>query len=259
MRAKVRIFYLCALMEDLQRIWTDHYTVNWYDADPGNRAGMVSICKFLQESAWNHANHLGCGYRTAGEVNQAWVIVRLLVKMERFPAWEERITVRTWPRGMDGLLAVRDFEILDVHGKKIGGASSHWLVIDSVTRKPQPAVIVKDIVPLATGEPATDEQPEKIHIHDALPYHHTEKARFGDIDMYQHVNNTRYVEWSLNLFPEEHLRSRQLTMMLIEFLAECRLGDEINLFCDAGANPSFARGVRQEDDKIVFRAKFRWS
>lgn len=245
-------------MEDLQRIWTDHYTVNWYDADAVSKASMISICKYLQESAWNHANHLGFGYRTANEVNQVWVIVRLLVKMERYPSWGEKITVKTWPRGMEGLLALRDFEILDHQGVRIGAASSQWFIIDSLTRKPKPSIIVRDIIPLAAGEPILDEQPEKIHIHDAMPFHNTAKTRYGDIDMYQHVNNTRYVEWSLNLFSEGQHRNRHLSMMLIEFLAESRLGDEINLFSDTETNPAFVRGVRQEDDKTIFRAKFRW-
>lgn len=246
-------------MEDLQRIWTDQYIVNWYDADAGSKAGMTSICKYLQESAWNHASHLGFGYRTGSEVNHVWVIVRLLVKMERYPSWGEPITVKTWPRGMDGLLALRDFEILDAAGIRIGAASSQWFIIDAVTRKPQPSVIVRDIIPLSAGEPILDEQPEKIHIHDAMPFHYTVKSRYGDIDMYQHVNNTRYVEWSLNLFSEEQHRTRHLSMMQIEFLAESRLGDEINLFSDTAASPAFVRGVRQEDDKTIFRAKLRWA
>lgn len=246
-------------MDDHQLTWTDTYTVNWYDADSGHKAGMVSICKYLQESAWNHANHFGFGYRTASEVNQVWVIVRLLVKMERYPAWEDRITVRTWPRGMEGLLALRDFEILDAAGLRIGAAASQWFIIDSVTRKPQPGIIVRDIMPLVSGETALDEQPEKIHIHDPLPFQYTVKGRYSDIDMYQHINNTRYVEWSLNLFPEEMHRTRHLSMMSIEFLAESRLGDEIQLFSDTGTNPAFVRGFRPEDDKTVFRAKFRWS
>jgi medium-chain acyl-[acyl-carrier-protein] hydrolase len=245
-------------MEDLQRIWTDRYTVNWYDADATNKAGIVTICKYLQESAWNHANHLGCGYRTANEVNQVWVIMRLLVKMERFPAWGQSVTVHTWPRGMEGLLAIRDFEILDEDGVRMGGASSQWLILDTLTRKPQPAVIARDIVPLASGEPATDEQPEKIHIHDPLPFQYAVKARYSDIDIYQHVNNTRYLEWAINLFPPEHLKQHHLPMMLIEFLTEAHAGDDINLFADTQANPSFVRGVRQEDDKTIFRAKFRW-
>lgn len=245
-------------MEELQRIWTDHYTVTWYDADASNRAGVVTICKFLQESAWNHANHLGFGYRTANEVNEVWVLVRLLVKMDRYPNWGETATVKTWPRGMEGLLALRDFEILDAQGIRIGAATSQWFIIDSETRKPKPSVIVRDILPLATGKAILDENPEKIHIHDPLPFQYTVKARYGDIDMYQHVNNTRYLQWALNLFPEEQLRTRHLSMMMIEFLAESKLGDEINLFCDPQTNPTFARGVRQEDDKTIFRVKLRW-
>jgi medium-chain acyl-[acyl-carrier-protein] hydrolase len=246
-------------MSDHLSIWTDHYTVNWYDADPGNKATLTALCNYLQESAWRHANHLGFGYRTATKINQAWVIIRLLLKMDRYPSWQETITVRTWPRGVDGLFAIRDFEILDAEGNRLGGASSQWFIIDVETRKPQTTLLVQDILPLATHVPALDEQPEKIIIPEPLSFTHAIKAEYSDIDMYGHVNNTRYVEWTLNTFPEEIHKENLIRSFLIEFLAETHLGEEIEIFRNKdGADPSYVKGVRLDDDKTLFRTRIRW-
>jgi acyl-ACP thioesterase len=111
-------------MSNLKSIWTDEYRVSWFDADGNNRARLAAICRYLQESAWNHANHLGFGYRQASEIKQVWVIIRLLLKMEKYPFWDDIITVRTWPRGVEGVLAFRDFEILSAAGERLGAASS---------------------------------------------------------------------------------------------------------------------------------------
>jgi medium-chain acyl-[acyl-carrier-protein] hydrolase len=244
-------------MEELKRIWSDTYTVNWYEADITNKASLVTLCNFLQESAWRHANHLGFGYRTASDIKQIWVLVRLLVKMDSYPGWGETITVRTWPRGVDGMLALRDFEVLASDGSRMGGASSQWLILDVESRKPQPAFIVNAALPLATDEPALDEFPEKIVIPGPLPFQSSVKARFTDIDMYQHVNNARYISWVLDMLPEEWHKKNGISSFLIEFINETRLGDEVQLFADITGNPLLVRGVRMEDDKVIFRSRIR--
>ena len=245
-------------MENLLPVWTDHYDINWFDADTGNRATLVSICKFLQESAWRHANHLGFGYRTVQSIDQIWVLIRLLVKMDTYPLWQDKITVKTWPRGVDGLLALRDFTISDENNKQFGAASSQWFILDGVTRKPKPALIVKDILPLVTSTPAMEEQPGKIIIRERLEFAHSFKTSFTDLDINQHVNNTRYIEWILHAFPDQSYHDYFIHSLLIEFLAEAHSGEEIELFWNKGVNPSLFKGVRLEDDKTIFRAKMIW-
>lgn len=215
----------------------------------------MAICRYLQESAWHHANHLGFGYMENDKIKHTWVIVRLLIKMESYPAWEDVITVSTWPRGMEGLLAMRDFEILSAQGQRLGVASSQWFIIDTETRKPLPGIIDRDIVPLMTSTPAMDEQPEKINIREPLDYLETYKAYYSTIDRYGHVNNTRYVEWIIDSIPKEIHQSSLIRSFLIEFLSETRLEDEIQLFGKITPSEAVFRGIRSEDDKPVFRAK----
>jgi len=215
----------------------------------------MAICRYLQETAWHHANHLGFGYIEGREIKHTWVIVRLLVKMDIYPSWEDIITIKTWPRGMDGLLAMRDFEILNADGQRLGAASSQWFIIDTETRKPLPGVINRDIAPIATSTPVMEEQPEKIHIKESLPELESWRARFTDIDMYGHVNNIRYVEWVINAIPENYHNDLFISSFTIEFLSESWLNDEITVSGNILDKEVLIRGVRLQDKKNIFRAK----
>ena len=245
-------------MKKFKRVWSDEYTISWFDTDTHKRASLMAICNYLQESAWHHANHLGFGYMKSGKIDHVWVIVRLLIKMERYPTWEDKITINTWPTGMQGLVAKREFELLDGEGNHMGAASSQWFIIDKETRKPLPNVIDRDIVPLITSTPVMEEQPSKIRIKEPLELLETNKARFSSIDMYGHVNNTRYVEWIINSIPEEIHRSTIIHSFLIEFLSETRLHDEVKLYGKFDSSEALFHGIRTEDEKPIFRGKIKF-
>jgi medium-chain acyl-[acyl-carrier-protein] hydrolase len=245
-------------MKELKRIWDDRYRVGWNEADINNQASLVTISNWLQETAGRHAQHLGFGFDKATRENLIWVVVRLLIKMDRYPAWKDEITVRTWPRGLDGLFAMRDFLILDKDQQRIGGASSQWFVLDAETRKPRPAEIVRDTIPLILPDRATDEEPEKIMLPGDLHGISSVKASFTELDMHGHVNNSRFVEWILNVFPVEVHRDHLLHSFMIEFLSEVRLGEEIRIYSNSGLHPSLLRGVRKPDDRTLFRARLEW-
>lgn len=256
-------------MEEKKSVWTDNYRVSWYDTDIYKTASLAAVTDYLQETAWNHADHLGFGMRKGTEFEHIWAIVRLLVKMERYPAWTEPVTVRTWHRGTEGLFAMRDFELLSADDKRLGCATSQWFVLDPVTRRPQQAVVDRETMNLTRHQPVMVERPEKVHIPGPVEFLSTAKARFVEIDMYGHVNNTRYVEWILNAFPHEVHRTRFIRQFLIEFLHETKLGEEVDLFGqglvkeDASTasvpETTLIKGVRREDDQVVFRAKVDWA
>jgi len=257
-------------MEEKQSVWTDNYQVSWYDTDITKSAGLSAVCNYLQETAWHHADHLEFGLRKGNDFQYIWAIVRLLVKMDKYPGWTDRLSVKTWHRGTEGLFAMRDFEILDAEGNRIGCATSQWFILDPLTKRPQQAVVDREIMRLTRHEPVMQEQPGKIQISGPVEFLSTEKARFAEIDMYGHVNNTRYVEWILNAFGPEFHKRRFISSFTIEFLHETLLGEEIDIFgqglvSENPGNPSnlgpgitLVKGVRHDDNQAVFRARLAW-
>lgn len=257
-------------MEEKKSIWTDRYQVSWYDTDMNKSASLAAICNYLQETAWHHADHLDFSLRKGNEFEYVWAIVRLLVKIDKYPGWTDTVSVKTWHRGTEGLFAMRDFEMLDASGQRFGSAASQWFILDTKTRRPQQAVVDREILKLTRHEPVMPEQPEKIQISGPVEFLSTEKARFAEIDMYRHVNNTRYVEWILNAIPADIHKSRFISSFMIEFLQETRLGEEVDIFGqglinenpgnpdDKGPGITLVKGLRREDDQTIFRAKLSW-
>lgn len=239
-------------------VWSDHYTINWYEADANNCASLVTICNFLQVSAFRHAQHLGFDYARKEGFDRLWVLVRLLIHMDVYPSWRDDIEVKTWHRGAEGLVALRDFEILDAKGKRLGAVSSHWFLLDPETRRAVVPEINDDAVSSIWPVAVLDDQPGRILIRKDLPFIHNVTASYTDLDMYMHVNNARYIDWVLNLFPEEMHRKFCISTFLIEFLSEVKYAEEIRLFASINPVESLVKGIRAGDEKTIFKARISW-
>lgn len=245
-------------MSSLQPVWSDRYRINWHETDANNKASLVAICNFLQVSAFRHARHLGFDYTRKDGFDRIWVLIRMLISMDRYPSWDEEIEVKTWHRGADGLVAMRDFEILDAEGKRLGAVSSHWFLLDPQTRKPVVPEINDSAVSSVWPVPVMDDKPGRIFIPDDLPLIHSITAGYTDLDMYLHVNNSRYIDWVLNLFPEDMHRNYTISSFLIEFLSEVKYAEEIRLFASVNPDESLVKGIRAGDGKTIFKAKVIW-
>lgn len=81
---------------------------------------------------------------------------------------------------------------------------------------------------------------------------------YTDLDMYLHVNNARYIDWVLNLFPEDMHRNFSISSFLIEFLSEVKYSEEIRLFASINPDESLVKGIRAGDGKTIFKAKVLW-
>jgi medium-chain acyl-[acyl-carrier-protein] hydrolase len=241
---------------NLQRIWQDKYLVNWYEADLTGLAKLSSICNYLQESAWRHANHLGFGFEDAQARNEVWVIIGLMLKMLRYPAWGETITVETWPKGIDRLFAFRDFRILDEQQNVIGAATSTWMILDSTTRRPRPVEIVRDVLHLAVRQDILDKNPPHLQPPHDPEILYSRQVRFSELDFNGHVNNTRYIDWCMDAFPAEWHLENKVNTLIINYLSEVRGTDTIALLNDRSSNSGYAlQGNRESDGKAIFRAR----
>ena len=211
------------------------FRVRSYECGPDGRATLPTVCNFFQEAASLNAASLGFGkgdFEARGE-NITWVLTRMVVKMNRYPSWNDEVTVETFPRGGRKIVAWRDFALLDASGRTLGVATSEWMVIDLATRKlvavPEAVFAANDPanVPVLGLEPfakfrfpGSGGQP--------LPAEGIPVSRFvamkSQIDLNGHVNNVHYIAWML-----EPCASRCPSEMEIVFRSETLAGDEVRV------------------------------
>jgi acyl-ACP thioesterase len=236
--------------------WSDKYFINWHEADFKGDASLTTICNFLQETAWRNAEHLGFGYSELDKNKRIWVVLRWLIKMEKYPRWRDEIILETWPRPPERLFALRDYRIKSMDGELLGAASSTWLVLDADTHRPQKPDFLQNALHLTTDEMAVGRNADNIKIPEGMELKRSHRVVISEIDNYGHVNNARYVEWALNLFDKQFLEDRMIKEFQINFISEATINQEIDLYLKRENEHQYiVVAVRKEDRKNVFAAK----
>ena len=200
------------------------FTVGSFQVHPDGKLRMNSLADFFQEVAWGHADSADFG-RNILEDNLSWILSRFDIRATNLPTWGESIKVLTAGRGVDKLFAFREFLITDLQGKPLARAMSSWVLLNTVSKKIHRP---EQVLPTALFDPQLkpDWQPDRIRISGKLLFEEEFKVRFSDLDLNNHVNNTTYIRWVEDLFKDHQIDSSQL---LINYLAECVLGDQVKL------------------------------
>ncbi len=181
------------------------FAVRSYECGPDENLTLPNVCNYLQEAACLDAEARGfskTNFEAQGE-ELTWMLTRLRVVMTRYPKWEEKVKVVTFPRGFRRIVAGRDFKLVDASGETVGRATSEWVMIDLKSRKIVP--IPEAVLEAAKGgpEPVLGEEP----FTKRLAYPADGKVAFGparyrtaraDIDMNGHINNVHYVAWLID-------------------------------------------------------------
>jgi acyl-ACP thioesterase len=243
--------------------WEEAYRLRSYEVDFQNRLRLSALFHFMQETASNQIEGQGVGINVLRTDNLAWVLSRLLIVMDRYPGWGEEILVKTWPRGIERLFALREFLITSRPGEMLGRVTSNWLLVDLTTRRPKRLEEVFKRMPIDPGQRALDRRLEKLPPLESPEEAHSVRAAYQQIDLNRHVNNAHYISWILNSFPLEWYQRYRLAGLQINFLAETRLGDTITLHKESiGESEALSQGIegrKNDDHTLAFQARVDWT
>lgn len=184
-------------MEDTPSVWEDDYAVDSFSADWTGLATVQFLCQAMQETAWHHAHLIGYGADLLQRRGIVWVLTRLQLRMNAFPGWRDRFTVRTWYAKKEKLLFHRDFEILDAQSGVLGQAATAWLAIDVERRRPVRVADIDSHVEPNDRARAVREPWQRLPDLEEPAEGRSFAVFARDLDMSGHVNNANYAEWLL--------------------------------------------------------------
>lgn len=227
------------------------FKINSFDADSHLNLKLNSLFHFLSEVAWEHAKKLGVGFEELADTGRIWILSAINLNIIKLPKWQETILIETWPSGITGLQYSREFKLLNEKKECLVAASSSWIIYDKESRKPVLPIEFSYLENICK-EKATDSLFTKIKPRRNLNSAFKEYARYTDIDMHQHVNNSVYVKWIENCIGD--IYPQRISTFKIQYLNEVKEGNEVVISTEKTDN-QFYFEARINDDKLCFRAE----
>lgn len=239
---------------------TDQYSITSYFTDSQNRLTASALCKFFQESARLNAMDLHFGFHDLMKKNVTWFLSRLFFEINSLPGVDEHLSIQTWPSGLDGIFALRDFQVSNGQGKIIARAKSYWAVVDLATKKPQRPSVLEDVIPVFDEMPVMEIKLKKLDFEINKAGSSFIEVRQSDIDIVQHVNNTRYVDWITDDVCKITGECPSIVEFEINYLLESSVGEKLEIVSEQikGRPQGFHHFIYHSDGREVCRAASLW-
>ncbi len=209
-------------------------TIPCYDTDSATFLKPASFMDLMQEIAYLAATKMHFGYDELQRINTAWVLSRMHFTFDNPPKWRDTVKLRTWHKGLDGLMFLRDFRMLDMEDNELLAATTSWLVINTETRRLVRSNELLEIVPESTRnkDNAIAAPAPKLVIPKELKKEKVAEhlVAYSDVDINVHTNNARYVVWAMDCIDYSEIASKHVWEVRVNFNKETKPGDTVELY-----------------------------
>lgn len=240
---------------DFTSIYSHDWEINFVQCTPNGLLKHTELCNLLQLTAGYHAEKGGLSFTDMQEHHQAWVLSRMRVEIESLPRWRDIVTVKTWIYDLQGSRSIRALEMY-VGDKKIVGCVTYWAVFNTKLRKAEALALPHEHFIKYPEKEATSEPFKKVTLQPDAKRHSERKVVLSDLDIVNHVNNVKYLEWCLDAIDYKPLLRQQLLSFDMNFMRELQLGNEVQLVTTHHDKQTFF-SINKED-KPCFALELNW-
>lgn len=202
------------------------WEINFTQCAPNGYLKYTDLCNILQLTAAAHSEVGGISFTDMQVFDQAWVLSRMRVEISKLPKWGDNVTVKTWINSLENSRSVRALE-MHVNGEKIVGSETFWAVFNTKKRRPESLALPYDHFELYAEKRATTKGFSKINIDNEKEIVFEKKVFLSDLDIVNHVNNVKYLEWCLDLVDPTIILNQKIESFEMNFLKELSLNDMV--------------------------------
>lgn len=203
------------------------YYIGSNDVDQFLDLKLSSLFKYMQDIATEHAEKLDIGKANTLDKGLYWVITRIELDILKMPKYLETITLKTYPGEDMKFIFPRYFRLEDEKGNVLVRGSSTWMVLNKNNHRPSlnpfngkslPPEHLEDELPL----------PRKC-LSDTYTLIEERKVRYSDIDLNGHLNNTKYIDYIIDIHDSSFYKENQISHFLINYEKELMDNDVLSL------------------------------
>ena len=230
-------------------MYTYNTRVGFSQVDTDRVLKIESLTALFQDVTCFQGEEIGVGVDYLEPMGQAWILNSWQIDVKRFPKFNEKITIGTFPTNFKSFIGTRNFIVKDENDEVIVMANSIWTFMDMV--KMRPAKVTEEFIKKYILEEALPMEyaDRKIALPESADWAVTEKepikVREHYLDSNMHVNNGQYIQIAAGFFP----KGVKHNQMRVEYRNQARFGnmiipvvyekgsDCIVALCDVEKNP----------------------
>lgn len=239
-------------------LYSKQFHVDYGDSDYYKKLKLSSLFNYFQDVSILHSDNLSVGIgQIRSDLNVTWVMIRILLKIERFPNWGETVVVETWPIKPKKLEFERDYVVKDLEGNVLVRAVSSWVIMDVDQREIRRSELLNTQIPYYIEERALEQRPGKLKPNGNLQFVYDKKVGYSDIDMNGHLNNSKYIDYITDCFSIETHGNYEIDTIQVNYIGEAVAGNTISFFRDISLleqRQIYVEGVDLSNEKCYFKA-----
>jgi len=207
---------------------TRDWEINFLQCYPNGYLKYTELCNLFQLTAATHSELGGISFSDMQEHNQAWVLSKMRVEINRLPKWKETVRVKTWIHSLENSRSTRCLEIY-IGDEKIVGCETFWAVFNTTTRRPEALALPHEHFEKYPNEIAIAKPLSKINIAQELELVNKRIVQLSDLDIVNHANSVKYLEWCLDCVDTQQLLNKRLKSFEMNYLKEVSYLDAIEI------------------------------
>ncbi|XP_065868112.1 palmitoyl-acyl carrier protein thioesterase, chloroplastic-like [Euphorbia lathyris] len=224
-------------------VYRQNLMIRSFEIGFDGKLSITSLINYLQDTALNHGRMLGIVAdgpnlgitKQMSQRDLIWVLSSLQILVDHYPSWLDVVEIETWmhPSGQNGLS--HDWIIRDrINGHSVARASSVFVLMNKETRKLSKFIneVREEMAPhMMNCKPIFDKYTlilPQIDMHSATFARAGLRPGWNDLDVNQHVNNAKYINWILESVPRSLMEHNQLSVINLKYLRECNMDSEMH-------------------------------
>ena len=208
----------------LSRDWE----INFLQCYPNGYLKYTELCNLFQLTAATHSEIGGISFSDMQEHDQAWVLSKMRVEIHRLPKWKDTVTVKTWINSLENSRSTRCLELY-IGDEKIVGCETFWAVFNTTTRRPEALALPHEHFEKYPDKIAIEKPFSKINIAQEQELVNQKVVQLSDLDIVNHANSVKYLEWCLDCMDPKLLLKRSLKSFEMNYLKEVSYLDTIEI------------------------------
>ena len=213
---------------------TYRFDTEFFDDDFTGRMSWNVFGKRILRAAARHAEERGFENIVRNGHTYLWVLSRMTIKAERMPRVMENGTITTWLSAAYRCFVERNFAINDQSGRETARVHTVWALIDATSRRPvnlseatddglQSFVDSSKVISLPRPQRIDTDQMQEVGQREVC---------YSDLDKNGHLNSIRYIDYALDTFSLEYLKTHRPYGMEIAYCRESMWNDTITILKD---------------------------